>query len=386
VNPVSIVLPAEPGPYEIRYVGSSPRSVLASVPYQVTAITASIEGPASIAPDSRFDVAWTGPNKGGDFVTIVAADAAPRAYGSYVDARSGQTDKTGRSVATLRAPAKSGRYELRYVQQGSQVIGTRPIEVTATASTSVPIGTSSPAPPATMPAASPPILTTNTNTPVGTGGSGATIAATWTGSARCQLAANGQAPKYANGTTYTEQITHIWTITGGPRKSTGTSEVYDAMWSVTGEGRNTGQVTPQPPMPTQNYQGTWRSDVPPTSTTLTIGTDNGRLTITAPRAPLTSAADAGTGIVGYASAYSGGSFKCIGNIQCAALPISNIRFAIEEWSFPKIEAKAGSTTVSGSSSSTPKQISPVQPNWAGGTDSIAATASCTWNFALVGGK
>jgi len=201
------------------------------------------------------------------------------------------------------------------------------------------------------------------------------------------LAANGQAPKYVNGTTYTEQITHVWTITGGPRKSTGTSEVYDATWSVTGEGKNTGQVTPQPPMPTQNYQGTWRIDVPATSTTLTIGTDNGRLTITASRTPLKSAADAGTGITGYASAYSGGpGWKCIGNIQCAALPISNIRFAIEEWSFPKIEAKPGSTTVSGSSSSTPKQISPFQPAWAGGTDSISATANCTWSFAFLGGK
>ena len=35
VNPVSIVLPAEPGAYEIRYVFSGPRRVLAAVPYEV---------------------------------------------------------------------------------------------------------------------------------------------------------------------------------------------------------------------------------------------------------------------------------------------------------------------------------------------------------------
>jgi Ca-activated chloride channel family protein len=131
VNPVSLRLPAEPGAYEIRYVTGNPRRLLATVPYQVTAVAATLEGPASVAPDARFEVAWSGPNGGGDFVTIVGAGAAPNAYGSYVDARSGRADeKTGQSVATLRAPAKPGQYELRYVQQGSRVIGSRAIEVT----------------------------------------------------------------------------------------------------------------------------------------------------------------------------------------------------------------------------------------------------------------
>jgi hypothetical protein len=170
VNPVVIVLPAEPGAYEIRYLTGNPRRVLAQVPYEVTAVTASIEGPAGVTPDSRFEVTWSGPNNGGDFVTIVATGAAPRAYGSYVDARNGRTDKPGRTVATLRAPAKPGSYELRYVQQGTRVIGTRPIEVSATAApnttpplTVVPIIpvaqgllTTTQAPPATTPPAAAP--------------------------------------------------------------------------------------------------------------------------------------------------------------------------------------------------------------------------------------
>jgi hypothetical protein len=132
VNPVSLVMPAEPGSYEIRYLRNNPREVLATVPFEVTAIAASLEGPASVAPDARFEVAWSGPNNRGDFVTIVAAGAAARAYGSYVDARSGTSEKkTGRTVATLRAPAQPGRYELRYVQQGTHIIGTRTIEVGA---------------------------------------------------------------------------------------------------------------------------------------------------------------------------------------------------------------------------------------------------------------
>jgi len=130
VNPVLLVLPAQPGAYEIRYVRGTPREVLTVVAYEVTAITATVEGPASVAPGTRFEVAWLGPNDRGDWVTIVAAGAAPRAYSSYVDARIGRADsKTGRSVATLVAPEKPGRYELRYVQQGTSVIGTRAIDV-----------------------------------------------------------------------------------------------------------------------------------------------------------------------------------------------------------------------------------------------------------------
>ncbi len=132
VNPVSIVLPPEPGAYEIRYLLGNPRTVLAVVPYEVTAVAATIEGPASIAPGARFEIVWSGPNNGGDWVTIVAAGAPPRAYGSYVEVRAGTADdKTGRRSATLRAPAEPGRYELRYVQQGRLVIGTRPIDVGA---------------------------------------------------------------------------------------------------------------------------------------------------------------------------------------------------------------------------------------------------------------
>ena len=61
VNPVSIVLPAEPGAYEIRYVFSNPRSVLAAVPYEVTAVAAAIDGPASVTPGARFEVCGRAP-------------------------------------------------------------------------------------------------------------------------------------------------------------------------------------------------------------------------------------------------------------------------------------------------------------------------------------
>ena len=156
VNPVSLVLPAEPGEYEIRYLRGTPRSVLASVPYEVSAVTATLEGPANVAPGAKFDIAWTGPNNRRDWVTIVAVDAAPRAYASYVDAPAARADgASGRRVATLQAPTQPGRYELRYVQQGVRVIGRRAIEVTsATGASPTAIVTNASRPAATIGTAS----------------------------------------------------------------------------------------------------------------------------------------------------------------------------------------------------------------------------------------
>jgi hypothetical protein len=155
VNPVRLVLPAGPGAYEIRYVRGTPRTVLATVPYEVTTVTATVDGPASVAPGARFEVAWQGPNGRGDWVTIVASGAAVRTYGSYVDALNGRIDdKTRRRTATLLAPKEPGRYELRYVQQGTHVIGTRPVEVTAaggSAVASVPQMTAVPLSPSVLP-------------------------------------------------------------------------------------------------------------------------------------------------------------------------------------------------------------------------------------------
>jgi hypothetical protein len=136
VNPVSLVLPAEPGEYEIRYLLGNPRRVLAAVPYAVTKITATVDGPAIVAPGASFAISWSGPNNRGDWLTIITPGARPQAYGSYVDAAAGRAEtRTGNRSATLRAPAQPGRYELRYVQQGTHIIGTRAIDVAAGAAT-----------------------------------------------------------------------------------------------------------------------------------------------------------------------------------------------------------------------------------------------------------
>lgn len=59
-----------------------------------------------------FEVAWTGPNAAGDYVTIVPSGAAVGAYDSYFDTATGATGR-------LVAPVDPGEYEVRYVDGGT---------------------------------------------------------------------------------------------------------------------------------------------------------------------------------------------------------------------------------------------------------------------------
>jgi Ca-activated chloride channel family protein len=118
-----LTMPIEPGDYELRYVLGG-KSVIGRAPIKVTAVSAAVQGPASIASGASFDISWTGPNYPGDWLTIVAPTQPETAYASYVDANRG-------TPAKLAAPAAPGGYELRYVLKGKKVIARRAIQVTA---------------------------------------------------------------------------------------------------------------------------------------------------------------------------------------------------------------------------------------------------------------
>jgi Ca-activated chloride channel family protein len=116
-------MPIEPGDYELRYVLGG-KSVIGRAPIKVTAVSAVVQGPASVASGAAFDISWTGPNYPGDWLTIVAPNQGETSYASYVDANRG-------TPAKLSAPAAAGSYELRYVLKGKKVIARRAIQVTA---------------------------------------------------------------------------------------------------------------------------------------------------------------------------------------------------------------------------------------------------------------
>ena len=123
-SPLEIRIPEEAGRYEIRYHQGQKRTVLARIPFEVLANTATVAGPPSVAGGSELAVRWTGPDNSGDYITIVPADAPARDYLSYHYTKSG-------SPGTLEAPLEPGAYELRYLTGRSRSILARAaIEVT----------------------------------------------------------------------------------------------------------------------------------------------------------------------------------------------------------------------------------------------------------------
>ncbi|MGI3184046.1 VWA domain-containing protein [Nioella aestuarii] len=123
-SPARLVMPVEPGDYEIRYFVNQDRTVIARRPITVSSVSASIEAPESAMAGDTINVTWGGPNYRNDFIAIGAMDD-PDGYENYAYTRDG-------SPARLEMPVTPGRYELRYfLNQDRTVIARREIEVTA---------------------------------------------------------------------------------------------------------------------------------------------------------------------------------------------------------------------------------------------------------------
>lgn len=126
-GPVKLVAPDTPGDYEIRYLSAhSPYQTLARKTLVVTAVTATISAPETVAAGADFSFTWSGPGNDKDFITIVPASAAERKYKRY------QYTKKGKSLK-LTAPDEPGDYELRYLMGSSlRTLARAPIKVTGT--------------------------------------------------------------------------------------------------------------------------------------------------------------------------------------------------------------------------------------------------------------
>jgi len=100
---------------------ATPAPSEANPPENLSAAT--LQAPPTVVAGANFQVSWTGPDNSGDYVTIVAPDAAGAVYGNYVETARGRT-------LDLSAPVTSGPYELRYVTARSKsVLGRTPITV-----------------------------------------------------------------------------------------------------------------------------------------------------------------------------------------------------------------------------------------------------------------
>lgn len=129
--PKKLEVPTEPGDYEIRLLGAdSPYPTLASRALRVEGVSATVDGPASVAAGAKFDVRWTGPGNDRDYVAI---GDAQRPYLDYAYTKAG-------NPVRLTAPDKAGSYELRYfLGNGDKLIAARNLTVgSVTASVSAP--------------------------------------------------------------------------------------------------------------------------------------------------------------------------------------------------------------------------------------------------------
>jgi hypothetical protein len=131
---LKLQMPATPGDYELRVAeAASPYKTLLMKPIKLTAASATVKGPATVAAGASFEVTWTGPANERDYIAIGETTPGGRKYLDYKYTRQGNPLK-------ITAPDKPGAYELRYLlAEGDTIIARQPITVgTVAASVSGP--------------------------------------------------------------------------------------------------------------------------------------------------------------------------------------------------------------------------------------------------------
>ncbi|MBL3618257.1 MAG: VWA domain-containing protein [gamma proteobacterium endosymbiont of Lamellibrachia anaximandri] len=122
-TPAKLLAPSEPGQYEVRYIQAKGTKLLAKSMITVNAVSAEVAPPASARAGEIFQVTWQGPDYQGDYLTVALPGDSPGRYDNYA-----YTSKS--SPARLKAPAKPGEYEVRYIMaRGTKILAKRVLKV-----------------------------------------------------------------------------------------------------------------------------------------------------------------------------------------------------------------------------------------------------------------
>lgn len=117
--------PADPGLYELRYILNVDKSTVASRQIEVGAPEVTLQVPGSALTGADFDVSWSRSVSPQDYINIVPLGADEGTFGNYITVRD-------TNAGTLKAPADTGMYEVRYVlREGSKTIASEVVEITA---------------------------------------------------------------------------------------------------------------------------------------------------------------------------------------------------------------------------------------------------------------
>ncbi|WP_168732886.1 vWA domain-containing protein [Aliigemmobacter aestuarii] len=124
-NPGELVMPTQPGSYEIRYIWQSGNEdvVLATRPITVVAVAGGLSAPDEAVAGTTIKVDWTAGGYDRDYIAIAKPGAKGGEYVTYVYANRG-------NPAELKLPVDPGDYEVRYILgQDDTIFASRPIRV-----------------------------------------------------------------------------------------------------------------------------------------------------------------------------------------------------------------------------------------------------------------
>ncbi len=118
-----VVVPSQPGLYELRYVLHDVRKPAGKRPIEVTDAEVEITAPDQAVGGAQTSFSWTPTIHPQDFLTIVAAGEPTNTVGTHIRARNN-------SEGALTVPAEPGIYEIRYVLHGDRrTVGSQSIEI-----------------------------------------------------------------------------------------------------------------------------------------------------------------------------------------------------------------------------------------------------------------
>lgn len=122
-SPLQLRSPSDPGTYDVIYLMSQGKKVLASTAIEIQPVTAEINPPATAGVDTQIKIPWQGPGYDSDQITISWPDEAPGGRLTYRYTTRG-------NPAVIKTPNKPGTYEVRYILgQGKKVLAKKTITV-----------------------------------------------------------------------------------------------------------------------------------------------------------------------------------------------------------------------------------------------------------------
>lgn len=121
--PLRVLAPIMDGEAELRYMTGQGHKVLGRRAIRVVAAEVTLRAPEEVKAGAMVSVEWTGPNNGGDYITVVMKGTEDGRFGAYAQTQSG-------TPVSVRAPAEAGEAEVRYMSgQGHRVLARMGIRI-----------------------------------------------------------------------------------------------------------------------------------------------------------------------------------------------------------------------------------------------------------------